>query len=210
MHLVARLFLAALCIACTFSAASSAHAALRLNEVLAGPATDWNGSGAFSSRDDEWVEVVNDGVTAIDLSSYFLTDGSGTPRYRFSGMLGPSTHRVVFGSDAYDWERSTGFPAFGLSLGNSGDEAQLWQIAGDDTLLIDSVAWSSHTAAPDRALGRVPDATGAWGLLDGLNPYTGSLDPQGTGCSPSPGAANDCSSTPTRNTTWGRIKAGYR
>ncbi len=40
---------------------ASADGVLQLNEILAAPARDWDGSGAFSSRDDEWVEVINSG-----------------------------------------------------------------------------------------------------------------------------------------------------
>lgn len=199
---------AVLVLVCLLSA--PARAGLVLNEFLAGPSSDWNGSGEFSSRDDEWVEVVNDGGGTLDISAYFLTDAGDTPRFRFSGSLAAGARLVVYGSDAYDWERAEGFPAFGLSLGNSGDEVKLWQIVGPDTTLVDNYAYPAHAAAADRAVGRSPDATGGWGLFDGLNPYTGSSDPQGTGCVPTPGQSNECSTTPTRETTWGRIKATYR
>ena len=105
-------------------AATPAHAAgtLRLNEILPGPARDWDGSGAFSSRDDEWVEVVNAGATACDLAGFFLTDGDSIPRYAFTGTLAPGERWLVFGRDAYDWERATSHPAFGLSLSNTGED----------------------------------------------------------------------------------------
>lgn len=197
-------------LACTLVAAPALHAGALLNEFLAGPASDWDGNGAFSSRDDEWVEIVNGGSTTIDLSTYFLTDGGDTPRYRFSGTLAPAAYATVYGSDAYAWERAEGFPAFGLSLGNSGDTVKLWQIVGPDTVLVDSQQYPSHTAAADRAQGRIPDSAGDWVLLDAMNPYAGTLDPQGTGCAPSPGATNVCGSTPTRNSTWGQVKTTYR
>ena len=183
---------------------------LRLNEFLAGPARDWDGSGTISSRDDEWVEVINAGAVPCDLSSFFLTDGDSIPRYGFTGTLAPGERWLVFGGDAYNWERATSHPAFGLSLGNSGDAVLLWQVAGTETLLVDSYRYTSHEGASDRAVGRVPEGTGAWALLDGLNPYTGTLPPLATGCMPTPGAANVCDGTPTRPTTWGRIKAQYR
>ena len=63
---------------------------LRLNEFMAGPARDWDGSGAFSSRDDEWVEVVNTGATPLDLSGYFITDGDSIPRMGLAGTLADS------------------------------------------------------------------------------------------------------------------------
>ena len=50
----------------------------------------------------------------------------------------------------------------------------------------------------------------AWALFDGLNVYTGSLEPASTQCLPTPGAANQCGPTPARPGTWGRLKATYR
>jgi hypothetical protein len=203
-----------LCTMLALSAAAAAtpraEAALRLNEIMAGPAADWDGSGVFSSRDDEWVEVVNDGPATLDLSPYLLTDAGGTPRFRFSGTLGPGERRVVFGGESYAWERDTGHPAFGLSLGNTGDSVMLWEIGASDTTLIDSYTYLAHEAAADRAIGRMPDADGAWSLFDGLNPYTGTAAPQGNGCAPSPGTPNQCDSTPVEHGSWGRLKTLYR
>src|SRR5205814_6900732 len=47
-----------------------AQSPLKLNEFLAGPARDWDGSGALSTRDDEWIEVMNGGAAPLDLSGY--------------------------------------------------------------------------------------------------------------------------------------------
>ena len=81
-----RLAPAVTCLALALSlhlpAATSACAdtPLRLNEIMAGPARDWDGSGTFSSRDDEWVEVVNTGAAAIGLADFVITDGDSIPR----------------------------------------------------------------------------------------------------------------------------------
>ena len=182
---------------------------LLLNEFVAGPARDWDGSGTLSTRDDEWIEVVNAGSETPDLSNFLLTDGDRLPRYAFSGTLGPGGRRLVFGKDSYDWEKAHGFPAYGFSLSNTGDTVMLWQIAEAETVLVDSYAYKSHEAAADRAVGRVPDG-GAWTLLDGLNPYVGTTPPQGSGCVPTPGAADVCENTPAQSATWGRLKALYR
>ena len=194
------------------AAATSACAdsPLRLNEIMAGPARDWDGSGSFSSRDDEWVEVLNAGAVPLDLSGYVLTDGDSIPRFALAGMLGAGARLVIYGKNSYDWERSTGHPAFGLSLANSGDAVLLWQVAGAETLLVDRYDYRSHEAAADRAIGRLPEGSGDWALFDGLNPYTGATPPQGNGCSPTPTAPNACDSTPVRAWTWGKIKAIYR
>jgi len=185
------------------------RAGLVLNEFLAGPARDWDGSGAISTRDDEWIEVFNDDLTTLDLTGFFLTDGDTIPRYGFTGSIGPRERRLVFGRDAVDWERANGFPVFGLSLGNTGDRAMLWHAAAGETLVVDQYAYLSHEAAADRAVGRGADG-GTWTLFDGLNPYTGFVPPLGSGCSPSPGAPNTCAPTPALRASWGRLKALYR
>jgi len=183
---------------------------LRLNEIMAGPARDWDGSGAFSSRDDEWVEVMNTGAAALDLSSFLITDGDSIPRYALSGALAAGGHLVIYGKTSYDWEHATAHPAFGLSLSNSGDSVMLWHVVGAETLLVDSYKYASHEAAADRAIGRHPDGTGDWVIFDGLNPYTGTAPPQGNGCNPSPAAPNLCGETPTRSLTWGSVKSMYK
>ncbi|HEY3215445.1 MAG TPA: lamin tail domain-containing protein [Candidatus Eisenbacteria bacterium] len=191
------------------SAATAAAAPLLLNEFLAGPARDWNGDGTFSSRDDEWVEVFNSGTVSLDLGGFLLTDGDSIPRYALSGTLAPGAWRLVYGRDSYDWERANGFPAFGLSLANTGDRVILWQVAAGETLLVDSYAYTSHEAASDRSMGRSPDA-GGWALFDGLNLYTGTTPPLGNGCAPTPGNSNACGVTGTKSITWGKLKTLYR
>jgi len=183
---------------------------LAINEICPGPARDWDGSGAFSSRDDEWVELVNTGGAALPLAGFFVSDNDSTPRLALGGTLDTGARLLVFGRESYDWERANGYPAFGLSLGNSGDAVLLWQAVGADTVLVDTYAYRSHEAAADRAIGRAPDGSGAWMLFDSLNPYTGTLTPSGTGCAPTPGALNVCGSTGARGSTWGRVKSLYR
>ena len=78
---------------------------LLLNEFVAGPAQDWDGSGALSTRDDEWVEVYNSGPETLDLSFFVVTDSDRLPRYAFGGALGPGERRLVFGRESYDWPR---------------------------------------------------------------------------------------------------------
>jgi hypothetical protein len=180
-----------------------------LNEVLAGPARDWNGDAVVSSRDDEWIEIVNLGATTVDLAGFWISDSDSTVRIVLGGLLDPGARRVVYGLDAVDWQRSAGRSLTGLSLNNSGDVARLWRTVGPDTTQVDAYAFRSHEGASDRASGRRPDG-GPWALFDGLNPYTGSLDPAGTGCLPSPGSGNTCGQTRVNAATWGRVKSVYR
>ncbi len=190
--------------------ATAAACDVRLNEICAGPGTDWNGDGLFSARDDEWIEIVNTGTLPVDLTTILITDADTTWRWNGTGLLNPGEHRVLYGGDAVTWQRDSGHTIAGFSLANAGDTARLWQIQGADTVQVDAYAYRAHEAATDRAIGRAPDMSGPWVLFDALNPYTGTLDPRGTGCSPTPRNPNLCDETPAAPSTWGRVKAAYR
>lgn len=186
-----------------------ADAALQINEILAAPARDWDGSGAFSSRDDEWVEVLNPGSIPVTLDGFLITDADSVPRYALTGTLAPGAVLLVTGKMSFEWERLNGQPAFGLSLGNAGDAVILWKVVGSDTTVVDAYAYRAHESAADRAVGRAVD-THDWQLFDGLNPYTGTLLPPGNHCPPTPAGVNLCGTTPTHSSTWGALKERYR
>ena len=198
-----------LCLLALARTPAAAAPDVRLSEILAGPARDWDGSGTFSSRDDEWIEIVNGGAAAADLTPYFVTDGDSIPRFGFTGTLAPCAVLLVTGAMSVAWERATAHPVFGLSLGNSGDGVLLWKVTGTDTTLVDGYTYKAHEAAADRATGRTPDGS-EWKLEDQLDPYAGTTAPLGTGCPPTPGAPNSCGIVPVKQTTWGQLKALYR
>jgi hypothetical protein len=189
---------------------STSPAQIRLNEILADPASDWDGDGGVDARGDEWVEIMNVGGAPVDLDSYRLGDTSGrfVWRYAFSGVLGPGEVRVVYGSDAIDWQKGSGYPLFGLSLNNSGDTVFLYTIQGTDTAAVDQYGYAAFEVADDRSVGRQPDGTGSWVIHDALNPYGGSVPPPGTGCNPSPGVLSACI-TVLEKATWGTVKSSY-
>jgi hypothetical protein len=180
---------------------------LRLSEILAGPARDWDGDGVYDSRKDEWVELVNDGAASIDLSLYRIADADSTIRYELDGTLAPGALRVVTGAMAEAQQRAAGRTATGLSLNNSGDEVILFRVQDGDTLGADSHRYNSIEGASDRSTGWVKE-NGGWALFDGLNPYTGSGEPRPTGCAPTPGVQNGCP-TAASETSWGKIKKLY-
>lgn len=181
------------------------NAQVLLNEVLADPASDWDGDGAHNSRDDEWVEIVNVGTEAVDLTNYHLAGADGALRYGFSGSLAPGAVRVVYGSESYNWEVATGNPAFGLRLANGGGAITLVVLAADTTQ-VDCYEYLDHEADDDRSSGRVPDG-GTWQLFDALNVYDGTEAPLGSGCVPTPGATVSCP-TAVEPKTWGSVKKG--
>jgi len=182
---------------------------VRLNEFLAAPGRDWDGNALYSARDDEWVELVNEGLV-VDLAQYVITDADSTWRWRGSGALAMGEHRAIFGSDAVAWQSANGRTIAGFSLANAGDTVRLWRVSETETTLVDTYTYKAHEAGTDRSLGRLPNMTGGWALFDGLNPYTGGLDPQGNGCMPTPRNQNACGTTPVEPSTWGRVKASYR
>jgi len=200
----------ALAVAAKFAPMARAQApavdGLVLNEILAGPARDWDGDGAFDARGDEWLEVANGGSVALDLSLYRVADADSTIRYAFTGLLLPGDVAMVSGTAALEWQRAEGRPATGLSLNNAGDTVHLFRVEGADTVLVDVKAYNAIEGGSDRSTGRLG---AGWILFDSLNPYGGSGEPQGTGCAPTPGGENGCT-TPVTETTWGWIKAHYR
>jgi hypothetical protein len=201
-----------LCILVAIIGPRIAPAQVLINEILADPASDWDGDAAVGSRDDEWVEIVNVGSAPVDLSGLRLGDSAGGYdwRYGFSTTLPAGAVLVVYGSESLAWEALNGFPAYGLSLNNSGDTVYLYELSEGDTTVIDAYTYASFEVADDRATGRMPDGSATWSVFDGLNPYTGSTPPLGSGCLPSPGHANDCTiELPVEHETWGAIKALY-
>ncbi len=199
------------CLTVMAALAPQGVADVRLNELLADPASDWDGDGVVDSKLDEWVEIVNTGTAAVDLSSYRISDASAGESFRFalSGSLAPGEVRVYYGSDVVTWQAANGVGQFGFSLNNGGDTVSLYEVNGADISVTDAQAYVTVEVADDRSFGRMPSGSGGWVIFDGLNPYTGSQPPTATGCNPSPGETVACP-TPTQASTWGRIKALYR
>jgi hypothetical protein len=206
-------FACGLAVAWSAVVAGPACAALQLSEMLADPARDWDGDGEVNLRDDEWLEVTNTGPGWVDLSEYWVRDALGDePHLNLQGTLGPGDVALFFGSDAVLWQQGAGYATTGLSFNNAGDEISLWR--GDPLLpeaqMVDMYIYADHEAEDDRSSGRL-HLDGEWALFDGLNPYTGAIEPLSTGCSPSPGVLNDC--TPevrAEGVSWGWIKNIYR
>ena len=199
------LFLAALT-----SLVPDGAAQIKLNEILADPNSDWNGDGEVNSKLDEWVEIINDGAAAVDLSAFRISDLSAGTDFRFglSGMLGPGETRVFYGADVVAWQTANGVSAFGLSLNNSGDTVYLYQVTAVDTSVVDSYPYAANQVKDDRSVGRYPDGGGTWAIFDGLNPYNGTDYPVASGCLPSPGAVSNCP-TPVKTSSWGQVKSKY-
>ena len=188
---------------------ATAAAGLRLSEILAGPARDWDGDGLYDSKSDEWIEVQNAGAAPVGLEEYRLADADRTIRFALSGTLEPGAFKLVTGSAAVVWQRTQGLSTAGLSLNNAGDTVFLLHVLGTDTVTVDAHTYGSIEGGSDRSVGRSNSNVEDWVLFDELNPYSGSGTPPGTGCPPTPGGTNGCT-TGVESTTWGAIKRLYR
>jgi hypothetical protein len=156
-----------------------------LNEFMAAPGSDWDGDFDSDSRDDEWVEIANPGPAALELSGCYLLSGpTRTPVYGFTGSIGPGEFACVYGSDALIWESENGASSVGLSLNNSGDVLWLVNVSGGDTVVVDSIEYTSSQVGADVSLGRLPDCSGEWEAFDHFLPGGGN------GADPTPGASN--------------------
>lgn len=190
-----------------------AGAVVQLSEIMADPASDWDGNGEAHYRDDEYIEVTNTGPDAVDLIGYFVRDALGDEAHlHLFGVLAPLEAAVFYGSNAVAWQQEFGHATTGLSLNNGGDEVELWlgDPAYPGATLVDMHIYVDHEAEDDRASGRL-HLNGDWALFDGLNPYTGTTEPLSTLCDPSPGTLNDCQpNVPATAVTWGGVKSLYR
>ncbi len=178
-----------------------------LNEIMADPARDWSptdGNNEYHSMQDEWVEIVNAGLSPVDITGWRLRDAvsDSSWRYEFAGVIQPGHLLVVYGNESYDWEDQSGHPRQGLSLNNSGDTVTL--VEGDLSTVADQVIYSSAEVLDDRSYGRLPDGGPDWVVYDHLNP----LDPPATDLPPTPGAPNVAS--PVEPVNWSSIKALFR
>ncbi len=181
-----------------------------LNEIMADPASDWDGSGAYSFRDDEWIELYNPGPGSLTLDGYLLGDENRQPVFGFSGALEAGRQRVVYGSEAVVYQQGHGLGVYGLRMGNDGDTVTLLQVVGADTILVDTYAYNTYEAEDDRSTGRRPDGSTTWEIFDLLNPYTGTTPPLGNGLAPTPGLPNSGDQVEVVDSTWGKVRALYR
>ncbi|MGX5697955.1 lamin tail domain-containing protein, partial [Agromyces soli] len=135
-----------------------------LSEIDSGPA--------------DWVELINPGDEAIDLSGYELRDNSDDHRWFFAAgtELAAGARLVVEASTA--GVDANGAPlAFQDAIGIGG--ADSIRLLTPSAELVDSYAWTNHPAIDGSeaaaSWARCPDGTGPWSLAR-----------------VTPGAANDC------------------
>ncbi|MCA1779427.1 MAG: lamin tail domain-containing protein, partial [Xanthomonadaceae bacterium] len=145
-----------------------------INELLVDPASglagDANGDGVRSATNDEFVELLNTGTTAVDISGWTLSDSTTTGPIRHSfppgSVIPPREAVVVFGggnpTGAFGTAAAGGrvFVASsgGLSLNNSSGHAVTLADAGGS--IVQSVIYDG-SAVDDQSIVRSPDFANA-------------------------------------------------
>ena len=160
-----------------------AYAVVLVNEFLADPPKgitgDVNQDGVSSSKDDEFVEIVNFGETLVDISGWYIKDKTAT-RHTFelnTAML-PYESLVVFGGglptsfNIKVYTASSG----SLSLNNGGDNIMLFDSSG---MLVDSVIYGSE-GGKDQSLSRYPDGSNDFALHSSIPEAANSIFSPGT------------------------------
>jgi hypothetical protein len=146
----------------------SGNVQVRLNEILADPPADLDGDanrdGVRDAADDEFVEILNCGSTAVDISGWTIADETSVRHvFEESGATAqPGELITVFGGG-----EPTGFlgqvftaSAGGLGLANSGDVVYLRDRSG---AIVDVHAFGGE-GGKDQSMIRYPDCTDAWML----------------------------------------------
>ncbi|MEE0967492.1 MAG: lamin tail domain-containing protein [Bacilli bacterium] len=125
-----------------------------------------------NSSPDDWVEIMNIGNTAIDLSEYEIRDNSDDHRWRFNSgtqikagsllLVKADTTGLVFDDSTDTYVEGVFDEAIGIG---SGDSIRLYDNQG---ILLDSHSWSEHANVngdESASWGRYPDGTGSFVLM---------------------------------------------
>ncbi len=130
-----------------------------LNEILPHPRSDWNGDGT-ANVGDEYVEIINVSTTAVNVASWKLDNGIGSPKTFTLPAITLQPRQIAFFFSSQT----------GLSLSLGGGTVRLLKSSG---LIADAYTYPAVERA-DRTFCRQPDGTGKWGYV----------------CLPSPGRPN--------------------
>lgn len=139
---------------------STSRADLLINEIMADPGGfDSNNDGDFNTTQDEYIELVNNMTTSLDISGYKVKD-STTTRHVFaaSTILAPGQALVLFGGGTPDgtFGGSVVAIASGLGLNNGGDKVS---VTDDSDNELATHEYGSE-GGNDTSLTRDPDLTG--------------------------------------------------
>ncbi|MFE3315567.1 lamin tail domain-containing protein [Embleya sp. NPDC059213] len=151
---------------------ASAQAPTQESAAQAAPTVRINEVESNGGSPGDWVEVVNTGTTAVDLSGWVVKDNDNSHSY----TVAAGTSLAAGGHLALDVDSS-----FGLG---SSDSARLFRAGG--STLVDSYSWTAHAST---TYGRCADGTGAFttttaptkGAANACGQSSGSTWPGGSG-----------------------------
>ena len=151
----------------TLSRSPEVFALVSVNEFLADPPDgllgDANRDGVRNGSDDEFVELLNETPTGVDLSHWSLWDKLQARHQFTSGIFLPPHDRVViFGGGHPSGFTGMVFTASSgtLSLNNSGDEIVLKDSAG---AVVDQIFFGNEGNL-NQSLSRFPEGSGPFQL----------------------------------------------
>ena len=173
----------------TSGSANTIYYGFVLNEVLYDPPSsnsgDANGDGIRDANDDEFVELVNNSVTSLDISGYKIYDADrlaiNTANHEFPSntILNPGQAVIVFGGGipTGDFGGSLVFAASDqvLNLNNSGDVLTVKNNYDSVLFSFDITLLSNN---PNESYTRFPDLYGSYTQHDSAS--TGTLYSPGT------------------------------
>jgi hypothetical protein len=161
---------------------------LIINEYLADPPTvggDANGDGSISSTADEFVELVNNGAAALDVSGFTLSDATQV-RFTFPAgkMIPAGEAAVIFGggtpTGSFGNAAANGLvftASGGLSLNNTGDTIK---VSDNTAAVVAMLTFGSSEGSADQSITRSPDITGGFVTHSTATGSGGSLFSPGT------------------------------
>lgn len=163
---------------------------LIINEVLFDPAAgligDANGDGIREASADEFIEIVNTGTAALDISGFSLGDDDDNAFvFPIDTILAAGQAAVLFGGGAPTGTFGnalifTDDGTIGSGLANGGD---LIELRDDTGALVDSFAYGSAgpiTGGSDQSVTRSPDVTGDFADHSDVANAAGALFSPGT------------------------------
>ena len=143
---------------------------LHINEWMA---KNFDAHADEAGEYDDWIEIYNAGVTAIDINGYFISDDEDEPtlfQIDTSAIINPGAFIVLWADD--DFPQGKFHVGFKLD-GNAGDFISLYS---PDTMLVDSLSFGVQS--DNISNGSFPDGSSTYLFF---NDYTPGLPNASTG-----------------------------
>lgn len=169
---------------------------IRINEIFADNKTNVFTDGSIS----DWVELVNSGAAAVNLSGYSLTDATATPRkwvFPEGVTLQPNEYLVVL-LDSSRPASTTATPILNAGFGvrATGDQVELYA-PGVTPVLEDSVRFGPQAA--NYTIGRIPSISGEFTLTAATAGAANVQQPLGSSATL---RINEWMASPTSGSDW--------